>query len=120
MNSEEILCMDEGFSLIEAENKSFIGYEYLKHIRFGMQGYALILKLVQDNRIDFVTKQVPAPASKTINRTGIKKSDRIFVKVAYNSSEQILITHDYEDFSTSIRAFLHDKLSIRVIDANEL
>jgi len=119
-SSEQFLCMDEGFDVIESKNSSFIGYEYMKHLRFGMQGYALILKLVQEDRLRFVSKKIPATVNNKINRTGIKKSDRIFVKVTFNSDNKILVTHDYEDFTTKVRGIIKNEIGVNVYDADEV
>jgi predicted nucleic acid-binding protein len=119
-NSQQFLCMDEGFDVVESKNSSFIGYEYMKHLRFGMQGYALILKLVQEDRLRFVPKTIPASINNKINRTGIKKSDRVFVKVSFNSDNKILVTHDYEDFTTKVRGIIKNEVGVFVLDADQV
>jgi predicted nucleic acid-binding protein len=111
------LCIDDGFSLIEAQNTSHIGLEYLKHLRIGMTGYTLMLKLLSEDRIQFLPKKIPAAINKKINQTGIKKSDRIFVKIAYNSNDKILVTHDYVDFTDNIREIIDDEIDVKVIEA---
>lgn len=119
INSTDKLCMDQGFNLVEASNKSLIGYEYIKHLRIGMLGYTLILKLLSDNRIDFLSIKIPPSVSKKINQciSNKKPRDKTFLKVTFNSISKIFVTHDQEDFNYSKRGHIRNTFGIKVIDA---
>jgi hypothetical protein len=110
------IYMDEGYDPEEAKNKSQIGGEYMERLDPGMYGYTLLLLLVKNDRIKFVEKKVSPSVSKIIRRIG-KPVDRVFAKVAFNSSEKILISHDFTDFSNSLRVFLLKEINLKVIEA---
>jgi predicted nucleic acid-binding protein len=120
LDSEELLCIDQGFSFNEAQNRSFIGYEYLKHLKIGMLGYIFISTIAQRKRIKQVAKNADAAISRKINKCMSNIRDRTYLNVAYNSSDKILVTHDYSDFSISKRKYINKEFEIKVFDATDI
>ena len=113
------LCIDEGFSLNEAENRSQIGGEYLKHLKPGMLGFALVAFLAQSARVKLVPRSVPQNVSKVIRNRVHDRADHVFVRVAYNSIERTLASHDFANLPTDIRALLQNEIEVRVVSALE-
>lgn len=72
------LCVDEGFDLDEAKNRSVIGSEYLKHLRFGMVGYELVKHLAVSQRVKQKSRNVPQNVSRHIVQQVRKGPDRIY------------------------------------------
>jgi hypothetical protein len=46
-----------------------------------------------------------------------KGPDRTYLKVAYNSREKILASHDYEDIPDTVRVRLKKQLMVKVVSA---
>lgn len=120
IGSTESIYLDEGFDLNETLNKSYIGYEYLKHLKFGMLGYVLITVLAQSKRIREVPDKVHAHTSKCINQCMQNNHDRVFIKVTINSPDKVLVTHDFTDFSKSKRKHLKKTVGIDILVASDL
>lgn len=110
--SLESICMD---------TNGFIEFEYNKHVKHGSPAFALLLQLLNSNpvRIKYIDRDIPPHVNNKINRTGIKKSDRIFVRIAFNSTDKILVTHDYEDFTSKKRGYFNEEIGVRVIESEE-
>ena len=109
------LCLDEGFDLDEARNRSQIGSEYLKHLRFGTAGFALVDHLAKSGRLRLLPRSVPQQVAKVINRHVGKGPDRVYVRIAYNSQEKFLASHDFDDIPDGARNKLLNTLHIRVV-----
>ncbi len=107
-DSSELLCFDEGFVWHETYNKSHIAHEYMTHLRHGSMGYILVAKLAQSKRISVVPRLAPIKERKLITQTVTKQRDRIFLNVAFNSDNKILISNDYEDFQQTKRTFFEE------------
>jgi predicted nucleic acid-binding protein len=118
-NCSAKLCLDEGFHTDPAKNRSKIGYEYIKHVRHGSLAFALILKLVTQQRIRILPCKVDARSKKIICQKIRKPPDRVFLSVAINSLERTLVSHDFEDFSDQKRVYLKNELNVGVITASE-
>lgn len=112
MNSSEMICLDEN---------GFIRSEYNRHLKPGMLGYTLLLVLAnpQKCRLKIMDRKIPANVNNKINQTGIKKEDRIFVRIAYKSTDKILVTQEYEDFVDKIRNLIKNEIKVSVIEAGE-
>jgi hypothetical protein len=113
------LCVDEGFSFEEAKNKSHIGSEYLFHLRVGSLGYEIIVHLGRLQRIKIVPRAVPQAVAKTIKRQVGKGADRTYVRVAFNSDDKILASHDFGDLTEGVRTRLCEKIKVRVVGAKD-
>ena len=120
LSSSEVICVDMGFDLNEALNTSYVAYEYLKHLKYGMLGYTLIVALAQNRRIIEVPRNTPAHTTRKINQCMSNNHDRVFVKVAINSSNKTLVSHDFTDFAVSKREYLNKIFNIEVLVAADL
>lgn len=117
-NCQTHLCVDDGFSLDEAKNRSHIGGEYLRHLRFGSIGFAIVSHLAQSSRIRLVPRKVPQDVSKHIRKQVNKGPDRTYVKVAFNSTDKTLASHDFEDLPQPVRDRLRNAIGVRILAAD--
>lgn len=118
--SESLLCVDEGFHIDEAKNRSIIGYEYLKHLSFGMLGFAVVAYLASSSRIKVVPRKVPEGVSKKIRMKVGNTHDRVYVRVAFNAEDRTLASHDYKDLPQGVRGELHRTINVRIMSAREV
>ena len=113
------LCVDEGFDLTEAKNRSHIGSEYLKHLRFGMLGHEIVAHLATTGRVKILSRGVPQNVSKHIRTQIGKGPDRTYVQVAYNSNDKTLASHDFKDIPQPVRGRLQSQIAVMVLAAEE-
>jgi hypothetical protein len=111
------LCVDEGFDLDEAKNRSQIYSEYLEHLRHGMLGFALVAHLARSHRVKIVSRGVPPHVSKKIYTQVSSGPDRTYVKVAFNSDGKTLACHDFGDVPGTVRTRLRKAIGVHVLDA---
>ena len=116
---ETHLCVDEGFDLDTSKNRSQIGSEYLKHLRYGMLGLAVVAHLAGSLRLRQVSRRAPQNVAKQIRMRVSKGVDRTFLLVAFNSNGKTLACHDFNDVSIRVRANLRAKIGVRVLAADE-
>ena len=113
------VCVDEGFNPIEAQNRSHIGSEYLRHLRVGTLGYALIVHMAQSQRIKVVARAVPPQVARNIQRQVTNTHDRTYLKVAFNSLDKTFASHDFRDLPQSVRDRLRTAIDVKVLAADE-
>ena len=111
------LAVDEGFHIDEAKNGSIIGHEYLEHLIPLSVGFQLVAQLVGSGRVAILPRRVPPATGRRINQLLRNRHDRTFLKVAVNSEEHVLCSHDYTDFSNAKRATIARNVSVLVCDA---
>lgn len=112
-----LLCVDRGFDVHPARNQSKIGAEYLDKLQPGSLGFTLVVTLVEARRLRQTDRLPPPDVSRAINQLIRNRRDRTFVGVPYNSTERMLVSHDYQDFQPAKRGLIRRKLGVRVIDA---
>ncbi len=117
--SETQLCVDEGFHIDEAKNRSIIGSEYLEHLDFGMLGFAVVAYLASSFRIRVVSRKVPSSISKKIRMRVGNTQDRVYVRVAFNSEDKTLASHDFKDLPQKTRNELSIKINVTILSAGE-
>jgi hypothetical protein len=116
-NSSTLLCMDGRFT-IGAGNSSLIGQEYLENVGFGGVAFSTLQLLMQTDRIKVVSIKVPLGEKKVIDSlVPNNKRDRTFVRVAFNSLERRLVSHDFEDFTHSVRKKVSARLGVVIQEA---
>ncbi|MCP9765183.1 hypothetical protein [Lacihabitans soyangensis] len=115
-----LVTVDEGFTFDESTNQSYIGLEFIKHLRPGSLGYNLIVHLALNMRINFVSNVIPNATKNYIEQIIRNKKDRMFLRVAFNSSEKTLASHDYTDYQKSKRHRIRKELGIEVVTAEEI
>jgi len=115
-----VLCVDEGFSADESKNASLIGAEYTQHLVFGMPGYAVVQALASTDRLKQVARSVPDNVRRAVKRLVPRNSrDRTFVHVAFNSTDRLLVSHDFDDFGGDIRKKLRQSLGVSIVIADD-
>jgi predicted nucleic acid-binding protein len=118
-DSETKICVDEGFNLNPAQNRSLIGQEYSTHLKHGSYAAAFILALSNGKRIRVVSRNVQRKTKKMILQRVRKPRDRTFLYVTVNSTENVLVSHDFEDFTQDKREGLRRDLLIHIVTAQE-
>lgn len=119
LNATTDLCVDEGFNDIEANNRSFIGAEYLNNINPGSTVFSFIVELGHQGRIKQLKRRASNLIHNKINQLIRNRTDRVFLNVAYNSIDRILVSHDFKDFQVLKRQKIKSELSIHVLEALE-
>ncbi|RAJ92244.1 hypothetical protein LX87_05212 [Larkinella arboricola] len=112
--------VDEGFELDEGRNRSYIGLEYLTHLQPGTLGFSLIVHLATNDRINFVSNTIPVQRKRYIEQLIKNKKDRMFLRVAFNSGEKTLASHDYTDYQEAKRKTIRNDLGVNVVTAEEI
>lgn len=111
-----LVCVDSGFDAVESRNRSQIWSEYLARIPEATLGRLALANLLQAGRIREVARQVNPHAARKIRNAVHDPTDRVFVKVALNTVEQVLVSHDTAAFTPSAKLQLSE-LGIDAIDA---
>lgn len=113
------ICVDEGFGWGEASNESLIGSEYLSHIPAISLAAALIGALLTQGRVHMVSQRLPQRERQIVNQLIRNKRDRTFVRVAWNCSDRLLVSHDYQDFGAGKRRKISKLLTVSIVGAEE-
>lgn len=116
-NASTALCVDPGFDVNEAQNRSLIAGEYQQKLPIGSLGFAVVATLAATGRVKQVSRKVPEALARKIRHRVGKPRDRTFVHVAANSNDRRLVSHDFEDFSDDTRMALSPVVTIQT--ANE-
>lgn len=111
------LCVDEGFRESESSNGSHIFAEYRRLLPPGSLGRAFVAKLAGSQRIKQLPRKAATSASQKINQLIAKRTDLLFVCVAYNSAEKLLISHDFVDFQLKKRKLIGKELGVAIVEA---
>lgn len=118
--SAVLVTVDEGFTFDESTNQSYIGLEFIKHLQPGSLGYNLIVHLALSLRINFVSNVIPHQTKNYIEQIIRNKKDRMFLRVAYNSIEKTLVSHDFTDYQVRKRKTIRKELNLYVLTAAEI
>lgn len=115
-----MVTVDEGFELDETHNQSYIGLEYLKHLAPSSLGFNLIKDMALLGRLSFVSNVPPYHTKKYIERIIRNKKDRIFLRVAFNSEEKTLVSHDFTDYQVPKRVTIERDIDTVICIADEI
>ncbi len=118
LGAATVLCVDEGFSLVESENRSKVGNEYLTHLAALPFASAALATLAGSGRLAFLDGRVPDAVRRMINRLVYDPTDRIFVKLAHCADSGVLCSHDYTHLPNDVRAKLR-RVGVDVLSAKE-
>lgn len=119
-SSPVALCVDEGANFIsESTNASPIIAEYREQISSASTAYGILAHLFANGRVKYVSKKVPYQTARKINQLVNDKTDRIFVRVAINTSDSRLVSHDTAAFPLKRRKLLLDDTGVSVHNAIE-
>ncbi len=114
-----ILRVDEGFDKDEARNQSIIMSEYLTHFHIGMLAYAIVSHLASTDRIRPVPRSVKLADGRRVNRIIPEPRDRVFLKVAMNSEDLFLTSHDFAHFPLPTRIRINKIFQVQVKTSGE-
>jgi hypothetical protein len=112
--------VDNIASLNSGKNRSQIMAEYLKHLAEQSVGRQFIAHIASSGRLVERSKSVNGPHGKFINQHVTDNTDRVFVKVALNSEDKVLASHDFNDISREARKAIREMLDVTVADAGAL
>lgn len=119
LKTATVLCVDNGFSVDPAQNRSLIAAEYIDKLRFGSFAMNALIKMAGQRRV----KEVPRLSNRATVRWIVqhvrKPRDRTFLNVAHNSDEGVLVSHDFQDFQQAKRKSIRKKIGVRVLVAEE-
>jgi hypothetical protein len=114
-----VLRVDEGFDPNPARNRSLIMGEYFERLKIGMLAFALVSTWASTRRIVPVSSHVAPEVRRQINQTIGDRRDRTFLKVAINSDDHFLCSHDFIHFSHANRAKIGRIFGVRANAAGE-
>ncbi|WP_333695483.1 hypothetical protein [Flavobacterium sp.] len=121
MTANTILCtVDEGFDMNDPVHSSYIALEYIKHLKPTSLGYYLMIHIAQNSRFNFVSIKVPQKEKKVVEQKIRNKKDRHFLRVAINSNDKILASHDFTDYQKSKRKYFKKEMGIEIVTAEEV
>jgi hypothetical protein len=118
LNATTSLCVDEGFSLIESDNRSKVGNEYLTHLVALPIASAALATLAGSGRLAFLDVRVPDAVHQMINRLVHDPTDRIFVKLAFRTPRRACCALMTSRTFHPLRAKLK-RVSVTVFSAKE-
>jgi hypothetical protein len=115
INVEAKLCLDGGV----ASGSSRILAEYRSVIAPTSLAAALLASMLSEGRYVETNPRVSRGVRQCVNRliAATKAMDRLYVCVACNSREKVLVTHDHEDFPDDVRERIADQLQVSVLEA---
>jgi hypothetical protein len=109
------LCVDEGFNVDEAQNKSLIGGEYFERLSHTHTAMAVLAHLFSTGGIVFVSRAVPRATRNAIQQCVRNKRDRTFLCVAHNSADQVLCSEDLIDMQRRKRQSLRRSTGVEIL-----
>lgn len=117
--SAAVIRVDPGFAWDEGTNRSLIGQEYLTHLPFGMAGSSFLQTLASSQRAVEAEKRVSDSFGRKSNQMIRNKRDRTFLRVAVNTLDRILVSHDFADFQVAKRAEIRKIFAVQIIEASD-
>lgn len=121
MLANETLCtVDEEFDLESTSHSSYISMEYLKHLKPTSLGFYLIRHIAENLRFNYVSKKIPNGDKNLIEQLIRNKKDIHFLRVAYNSTEKVLASHDFTDYQKKKRKHIKKEFGIAIVTAEEI
>lgn len=111
------LAIDAGFSTDPAKNTSLIGAEYLAKLVPGSLPHYAVAHLALNGRVAVYGTSLSPQESRKLNQMVANRRDRTFVKVAANSDDCHLVSHDYADFPQPKRKTIRTTFGVHMIDA---
>jgi len=118
LSGTQDLCVDPGFNLIEARNRSRIGSEYLNHLTFGSPGFSFVAHLAQSGRVKPIKPSNDSNVSRKINQRLTDKTDRVYLKVAVVTIDKLFVSHDFTDLPTDKRTYFFAEIGVQIVDAD--
>lgn len=121
LNSSVSLCVDGDYDSGGAGNRSRLGNEYNEHITPGQLGYAVLLTVLDQQRLKSIPVTDVNLHKKHFRQMVSNTSDVIVLSTAMCSADKFLISNDYTDFTQRKRAGWRKRpLFLTVKNANEM
>lgn len=105
------ICIDES-------DQGAIAQEYLDRLPPGSLGGVLLREAADDARIRFVSRKVPSAVINLIRQCVHDKSDHKWLRVAYNSREKIVTSHNTKHLHPQ-RTRIAKRIGVEVLTAGE-
>src|SRR5260370_19949340 len=105
------IALDHGRSILQ---------EYFRNLNGGSHaGQWVRITLARADKTMWRTGKVPHRHKQVLlTELAFDPSDIVFVGVAYQSSDRIIVTED-SDYSTAVKTYLSDEMGISVLSINE-
>lgn len=120
IDSDTQLCFELGAAAVEAANRSRILSEYWEYVPSSSFPAIVLATLLQRGQWHCVVHQVPDGVRRCINQHVFDPTDRIFARVAHNSIEHVLVTHDGAAFPPGSCDVLRRHCGLTVLPAEQL
>lgn len=117
-NSDVIIFIDHGYHEDPARNRSQIFGEYFEWVIPGSVGFAILAELAQSDRIKTASKQCDQNLRKWLVQKVYDKTDHVFVRVASNTLDRVLCSHDRKAFNEQKRKYCRLTFGITIEDAD--
>ena len=115
-----VLCVDVGWSMDDT-NRSRIGAEYRKYVRFGTPGYEAIVWLATHERVRFIDPTISNADRVAVNRSLPRNNhDRHYLRLSICTADRVLCSHDFDDFTSEVRAACRRRWGLAIVDAKDL
>lgn len=114
------LCVDARHSGTGFDaDASLIMQEYIDRLNGAGTGVHFIAQMASEGRISYLSREVEQRVTRWINQRIGNTRDRTFLRVAKNSEEKVLVSHDFKDFGRAMRRAISNELDLAVVDASE-
>lgn len=116
LESKIVICIDDS---------DLIKYEYINKLCNAAPGLGaeILSKLWQARRVVPVGQNISSQKHRKIIERLIRRRDhqrdRTFVKVAYNTNDNVLVSHDFKHFPVPVRNNLSKHIDVEVACAGE-
>lgn len=117
LEAETAWCLDEGFHPLESGNLSRVYSEYRATVLPIGLGLQVLAHLAATGRIRLVSRANSRVRGQIRRIVPHNTVDRLFVELAYGSTEHVLVSHDYSDFHEDCRTVLLARLGVEIVDA---
>lgn len=121
VDSEFVICVDGGWTMSD-DNRSRIGAEYRKWIRFGTLAYEAVVWLATNGRVRFYEDTKPSENDRKAIEALLPDNahDRHYLRLVICTPDLTLVSHDWEDFTEEIRDRIDERWGVRVIEVHDL
>ena len=93
--------------------------EYLAYLHAGSVGLAILQKLAASDRLVSIDRILAYRIKRKITQLIANTRDRTFLCVAIESDDNLLVSHDFQDFQTPRRIHISREFGVDVVEAGE-
>jgi|WetSurMetagenome_2_1015567.scaffolds.fasta_scaffold307779_2 hypothetical protein len=113
------LCVDEGFSDKECENRSRIMSEYYSRLAPGTAGYNYLMQIVQNGKVMPILNSEILKYKRPLAKKIRDRIDLVFLCAAIICADKTLVTNDYCDFPQKMRDYIGAYYKVKLISSIE-